>query len=144
MSYFRVALQREAERRKLAQSDLAKHTGLSRSYISRLLSGDHADLSDANFAAILKVFSTDKRAQAELIAARCLDAKAGAAGLPGNDLVDVTIKDAAKAGDRHVELPQVHLSEETERAFAWLRSQCPLNADLEKHLVGYAKLTGMK
>ena len=33
---------------------------------------------------------------------------------------------------------------ETERAFAWLRSQCPVNADLEKHLVAYAKLMGMR
>jgi len=40
--------------------------------------------------------------------------------------------------------PEIELSAETERAFAWLRSQCPLNPDLEKHLVGYAKLTGMK
>ena len=144
MSYFRVALQRETERRKLQQGDLAKSTGLSRSYISRLLSGDSADLSPENFGAILKVFAADKRAQAELIAARCMDAKAGADGTPGNDLVEITIKDAGKAAERQVELPQVHLSEETERAFAWLRSQCPLNADLEKHLVGYAKLTGMK
>jgi len=140
MSYFRVALQRETERRHLAQTDLAKHSNLSRSYISRLLSGDHADLSDDNFVAILKVFSADKRAQAELVAARCMDARVG----PGAELVQISIKDAARAESRQVELPQVHLSEETERAFAWLRSQCPLNSDLEKHLVGYAKLTGMK
>ena len=38
----------------------------------------------------------------------------------------------------------IKLSNQTERAFAWLRSQCPLNPDLEKHLVGYAKLTGME
>ena len=40
--------------------------------------------------------------------------------------------------------PEIELSAETERAFAWLRGQCPLNPDLEKHLVGYAKLTGMR
>jgi transcriptional regulator with XRE-family HTH domain len=129
------------------QSDLAKSAGLSRSYINRLLTGDHADLSDDNFVAILKVFSADKRAQAELIAAHCMDARKGAsaAGIPGAELVDISIKHPAKAGDSEVELPErIHLSKETERAFAWLRSQCPLNSDLEKHLVGYAKLTGMK
>ena len=123
------------------QSDLAKSAGLSRSYINRLLTGDHADLSDDNFVAILKVFSADKRAQAELVAARCMDARVG----PGSELVDISIKHSGKAGDAEVELPEkIHLSKETERAFAWLRSQCPLNSDLEKHLVGYAKLTGMK
>src|SRR5262245_19682627 len=105
MSYFRVALQRETERRKLQQGDLAKSTGLSRSYISRLLSGDSADLSPENFGAILKVFAADKRAQAELIAARCMDAKAGADGTPGNELVQITIKDAGKPAERQVELP---------------------------------------
>ena len=145
MSYFRVALQREAERRQLTQMDLAKHSGLSRSYISRLLSGDHADLSGKNLKAILSVFNTDKRAQADLIAAHCMDAKADAAGTTGADLVEIRIKDRAKADQREPEMQQkIHLSEETERAFAWLRSQCPLNSDLEKHLIGYAKLTGMK
>jgi hypothetical protein len=128
------------------QSDLAKSAGLSRSYINRLLGGDSADLSDENLVAILKVFP-DKRAQAELIAAHCMDARKGAsaAGIPGAELVDISIKHSGKAGDAEVELPEtIHLSKETERAFAWLRSQCPLNSDLEKHLVGYAKLTGMK
>jgi hypothetical protein len=36
------------------------------------------------------------------------------------------------------------LAHETERAFEWLRSQCPINPELETHLVGYARLTGMK
>jgi transcriptional regulator with XRE-family HTH domain len=129
------------------QMELAKLSGLSRSYINRLLTGDHADLSDDNFVAILKVFSADKRAQAELIAARCMDARKGAdaAGMPGAELVEISIKHSGRAGDAEVELPEkIHLSKETERAFAWLRSQCPLNSDLEKHLIGYAKLTGMK
>jgi hypothetical protein len=39
---------------------------------------------------------------------------------------------------------QVQLAQETERAFAFLRSHCPINSDLEKHLVGYAHLMGMK
>lgn len=143
MSYFRIALQRQAERRQLTQMDLAKQSGLSRSYISRLLSGDHADLSDKNLAGILKIFNADKRAQAELVAAHCLDAKAGAAGIPGADLVEIRIKDAGKS-ETPATQDNIQLSAETERAFAWLRSQCPLNPDLEKHLVGYAKLTGMK
>ncbi len=145
MSYFRVALQRAAERRQLSQADLARHAGLSRSYVSRLLSGENADLSDANLAAILKVFSADQHTQAELVAARCMDARVG----PGSELVEIAIKhDARVATDARpseiVSKGDVHLGAETERAFAWLRSQCPVNGDLEKHLVGYARLTGMK
>jgi hypothetical protein len=58
--------------------------------------------------------------------------------------VDIQIKNTGKPEKREIELPQVHLSSETEKAFLWLRSQCPLNPDLEQHLVGYARLTGMK
>ena len=161
MSYFRVALQRESERRRLSQTDLARVAGLSRSYISRLMSGESAELSDENLVAILKVFSADARAQAELVAARCMDARVG----PGSELVEIGIKTKSpnpnlsphpnplpvglgegtrSATAKETVPPDVRLSEETERAFAWLRSQCPVNADLEKHLVGYAKLTGMK
>ena len=144
MSYLSIALQRQTERRRLSQSDLARGAGMSKSYISRLFSGESHELSDQNFSAVLKNFSADLLAQAELIAARCMDAKAGAAGTPGADLVEIRIKSGGQAEKREPEFPQIHLSQETERAFAWLRSQCPVNPDLEKHLVGYAKLTGMK
>ena len=138
-----MALQRAAERRQLTQAELARLACLSHSYVSRLLSGEKADLSDENLTAILKVFSADQRTQAELIAARCMDARVG----PGSELVDISIKGGGKGDARAAEIvskENVHLGEETERAFAWLRSQCPINPDLEKHLVGYAKLTGMK
>ncbi len=144
MSYLSIALQRQAERRHLNQSDIARGANLSRSYISRLFSGESHELSDQNFTAVLKIFSADQLAQAELVAARCMDAKAGAAGAPGAELVEIKVKGATSAEKTEFGFPQVHLSQETERAFAWLRSQCPLNPDLEKHLVGYAKLTGMK
>ena len=144
MSYLSIALQRQAERRQLNQSDVARGCGLSRSYISRLFSGDSHELSDQNFASILKIFSADQLAQAELVAARCMDAKAGAAGTPGADLVEIKVKGAPSAEKSESGLPPLHLSQETERAFAWLRSQCPLNPDLEKHLVGYARLMGMR
>jgi transcriptional regulator with XRE-family HTH domain len=137
MSYFRVALQRQSERQSLNQTDIANRAGLSRSYVSRLLSGDHADLSDENFLALLKAF--DRQAQAELTVARCMDVRVG----PAADLIEIHVKEAGKAQHREVEVPHVHLSQETERAFAWLRSQCPINSDLEKHLVGYARLMGM-
>jgi transcriptional regulator with XRE-family HTH domain len=153
MSYFSIALQRCAERRQLNQSDLAKRSGISNSYISRLYSGESRDLSDANFASLLNAFATDPAAQAEIIAARCQDilAVARAARTPGSELVDILVKksnqpSATLAGPPRTnpQLPEVELSHETERAFAWLRRQCPLKPDLEKHLVGYAKLTGMK
>ena len=79
-------------------------------------------------------------AQAELVAARCMDARVG----PGSELVEIMVKKSGATPAATRPAPEVELSAETERAFAWLRSQCPLNPDLEKHLVGYAKLTGMK
>ena len=141
MSYLSIALQRRIERRQMNQSDLAKQSGISRSYISRLFSGEATELSDENFVAVLKVFAADTQAQAELIAARCMDVRVG----PGSELVEIAVKGRtpAKNGEQK-EFPDVELSHETERAFAWLRSQCPVNPELEKHLVGYAKLTGMK
>jgi transcriptional regulator with XRE-family HTH domain len=144
MSYLSIALQRQTERRHLNQSDIARGANLSRSYISRLFSGESHELSDQNFSALLKIFAADPLAQAELVAARCQDAKAAAIGTPGADLVEIKVKAAAPAEKPDSSFPQVHLSQETERAFAWLRSQCPVNPDLEKHLVGYARLTGMK
>jgi transcriptional regulator with XRE-family HTH domain len=140
MSYLSIALQRRAERRQLNQSDLAKLSGISKSYISRLFSGVSSELSDENFIAVLKVFAADPAAQAEIIAARCMDARVG----PGSELVEIMVKKSNPSPIASRPAPEIELSAETERAFAWLRSQCPLNPDLEKHLVGYAKLTGMK
>jgi transcriptional regulator with XRE-family HTH domain len=141
MSFFSTALQRAIERRRLNQSDLARESGISRSFISRIMSGESRDVSDQNLIAILKIFSADPTTQAELVAARCMDARVG----PGADLVDIRVKTAAKSEKTEPNLAEpVHLSQETERAFAWLRSQCPVNPELERHLVGYAKLMGLK
>ena len=144
MSYLSIALQRRLERRQMNQSDLSRQSGISRSYISRLLSGEFSELSDANFTSLLKAFAADPQAQADLVAARCMDARVG----PGSELVEITVKKSnpqSEIGNRKsFAFPEVELSHETERAFAWLRSQCPVNPDLEKHLVGYARLTGMK
>lgn len=144
MSYLSIALQRRIERRQMNQSDLAKQSGISKSYISRLFSGEATELSDANFAALLKVFAADPQAQAELVAARCMDVRVG----PGSELVEIAVRVPNRKSEienrKLNEFPHVDLSHETERAFAWLRSQCPVNPELEKHLVGYAKLTGMK
>ena len=140
MSYLSTALQRQSQRHGYSQSDVARASGVSRSYLSRLFTGDAQELSDQNFIAILKVFAADPLAQAELIAARCLDARVG----PGSDLVEIKVKNASPAEKRELEFPLVPLSQEAERAFAWLRSQCPVNPDLEKLIVSYARLTGMK
>jgi transcriptional regulator with XRE-family HTH domain len=144
MSYLSIALQRRIERRQMNQSDLAKQSGISKSYISRLFSGVASELSDENFVAMLKVFAADPQAQAELIAARCMDVRVG----PGSELVEVAVRAPNRKSEienrKSNEFGHVELSHETERAFAWLRSQCPINPDLEKHLVGYARLTGMK
>ena len=145
MSYLSTALQRQIERRQFSQADIARESGLSRGYVSKLLSGEPHELSDQNFAAILKIFSADQLAQAELVAESCMDVRgrARAAGTLGADLVEIKVKNLAAAEKRENEFPQVHLSQETERAFSWLRSQCPVNPDLEKHVVGYARLMGM-
>jgi transcriptional regulator with XRE-family HTH domain len=144
MSYFRVALQRAMEGQRLNQAELAREAGLSRSYVSRLFSGEDAALTDENMIALLKVFSSNPRTQAELVAARCMDARVG----PGSEHVEIAIKTRDKVEDKVrdkvAERPQVPLGEEAERAFAWLRSQCPVNSDLEKHLISYARLVGMK
>lgn len=140
MSYFSTALKRIAERNDLKQADIVRGSGLTRSHISRLFTGDQKLVYDADMAAILRVFRRDPRDQAELVAARCMDVRTG----PGAELVEITIQGEAHRNGREREIQEVELSHETERAFAWLRSQCPINADLEKHLVGYARLTGMK
>jgi transcriptional regulator with XRE-family HTH domain len=44
------------------QTALARGAGLSKSYISRLLSGASHDLSDENFTAILTTFPADQLA----------------------------------------------------------------------------------
>jgi transcriptional regulator with XRE-family HTH domain len=64
MSYFRVALRRETEKRQISQVELARQCGLSKSYVSRLMSeeGESATLSDGVVVAILGAFSADKRA----------------------------------------------------------------------------------
>ena len=142
MSYFSTALNRISERRGFKQADIARESGLSRSHVSRLFKGDQKTIYDSDMVSILRVFRADPRDQAKLIAARCMDARIG----PGADLVQITVNDqaTAKSDTPASEFEKVELSHETERAFAWLRSQCPVNADLEKHLVGYARLTGMK
>lgn len=147
MSYFSIALQRAAESSHKSQTDIGNLSGVSRSFISRLMTGDAAELSDKHFTAILKVFATTPRTQAEIIAARCIDilAVARAANTPGAELVEISIKGHTPAKSAKAqEFPDVELPHETERAFAWLRGQCPVNPDLEKHLVGYARMLGMK
>jgi len=139
MSYLSIALQRCTELQRMNQSDLARQSGVSRSFISRLFSGEKEEISDPNFIALLKAFSADPQAQAEIIAARCMDARVG----PGAELVEISVRGRPPKGEPDHKLPDVELPRETERAIAWLRAQCPVNPDLEKHLVMYAKLLGM-
>jgi hypothetical protein len=145
MSFLSTTLQRRAEIRHLNQTDIARQSGISRSNISRLFGGEFSDMSDDNFAALLNVFVADPQAQAEIIAARCEDTLevARAARIRGAELVKISVRTLDAKADTGAVIPGVQLSAETERAFAWLRNQCPLNPDLEKHLVGYAKLMGM-
>jgi len=138
MSYFSTALTRLAERNDLKQADFVRKAGLTRSHVSRLFNADQRNITDEDLAAVLKVFSNVVD-RAELVAARCMDARTG----PGSELVDISVKTAETASAAGAEPPTVALPSETEKAFAWLRSQCPLNPDLERHLVGYARLTGM-
>jgi len=146
MSFLSTTLQRRAEIRRLNQADIAKQSGISKSFVSRLFTGEFTDMSDENFTSLLNVFVTDPHAQAEIIAARCMDTIAAAreARVPGAALVDIVVRKPADCGEAQAPSPSVQLSAETERAFAWLRQQCPANPALEKHLIGYAKLMGME
>jgi transcriptional regulator with XRE-family HTH domain len=146
MSYLGTALTRMSEQHGLIQADLHRKTGLSRAHISRVCSGEAQDLSPEHFGAVLKVFAGDPRAQAELIRARCMDAREeGAAAAPAaTALVEIRVRDQAPPKGEPGYPEQIHLSRETEKAFAWLRSQCPINSHLEKHLVGYARMLGME
>jgi transcriptional regulator with XRE-family HTH domain len=139
MSYLSTALTRLAELHDLRQADFVRDAGLTRSHVSRIFSGAQRVITDADFIAISKVFARQPEAQAELVAARCMDARVG----PAADRVEIRVKGgAAKNADRS-ELPMVKLPHDVERALEWLRGQCPLNPGLARHLVGYAKLTGM-
>jgi transcriptional regulator with XRE-family HTH domain len=143
MSFLSTALNRLSERHNLKQADVARDSGLTKSHVSRIFSGDQKTVTDEDFIAIAKAFARDPKSQAELVMARCMDARTG----PGSDLVEIRIyKATGSAVDAgpSTTFQSVELAHETEKAFAWLRSQCPLNPDLERHLVGFAKLTGMR
>jgi hypothetical protein len=142
MSYFSIALTRIAERTNVRQADIVRTTKMPRSQVSRIFNGDQKYITETDLGALLNCFR-DPRDRAEIVAARCKDVCIG----PGAELVEINIKGPAPASakaTKQSEFPHVELSHDTERAFAWLRSQCPLNPDLEKHLLGYARLTGMK
>ena len=144
MSYLSTALNRLAERHEMKQADVVRETGLTRSHVSRIFSGDQRTVTDEDFIALLRAFARHVHTQAELVAARCADARVG----PGAELVTITVKSPDVGTKSHAlsgsDFSEVELSHETEKAFAWLRSQCPVNPDLEKHLVGFARLTGMR
>src|SRR5689334_24786778 len=134
MSYFSTALKRIAERNDLKQADIVRESGLTRSHVSRLFTGDQKQVYDADMTAILRVFRRNPHDQAQLVAARCMDVRTG----PGAELVEITIKGDGQRSEHEREIQDVELSHETERAFAWLRSQCPVNPDLrsEERRVG--------
>ena len=142
MSYLSTALTRLAELHDLRQADVVRVAGLTRSHVSRIFGGEQRVITDADFIAISKVFARHPEAQAELLVARCMDACVG----PAAARVEIRVKGAGREGERasaRSDRPGVKLPHDVERAFEWLRSQCPLNPDLQRHLVGYAKLTGM-
>ena len=140
MSYFSTALTRITERNQLRQADVVRDSGLTRSHVSRLFSGEQRTITDEDFLSLLKAFR-EKRDQAELIAARCMDYRVG----PGAAFVEIMVN-LPKPGEGAVAVrkdPDVELSHETEEMFRWLRRQCPLSPAMEKHLLGFAKMMGM-
>jgi hypothetical protein len=142
MGYLSTALARLASKNGMKQVDIVRESGLDKSIISRLFNAEKLTIGDEDFIRVLAAFKRQPEDQAELIAARCMDVRVG----PAADLVDIRVKRSAPAGhgEENFGFPYVELSHEGERAFAWLRSQCPLNPDLERHLIGFAKLTGLK
>ena len=138
MSYFSTALTRITERNQLRQADVARESGLTRSHVSRLFNGEQRTITDEDFISLLKAYR-EKRDQAEIIAARCMDVRVG----PAAALVEITVKVPGAANAAEAKLPDVELSHETEEMFRWLRRQCPLSPAMEKHLLGFAKMMGM-
>lgn len=141
MSYFSTALTRITERNQLRQADVVRDAGLTRSHVSRLFSGEQRTITDEDFIALLKAYR-DKRDQAELTAARCMDVRVG----PAAALVEIAVKVPKLGAEGAVAVrkdPDVELSHETEEMFRWLRRQCPITPALEKHLLGFAKMMGM-
>jgi hypothetical protein len=140
MPFLTTALVRLSDKNGFKQADIVRESGLNKSVVSRLFNAEKLTITDDDFVKLVKVFRRRPEDQAELIAARCMDVRIG----PGADLVDVRVIRSAPREERDWGFPQVELSHDGEKAFAWLRSQCPLNPDLERHLIGFAKLTGMK
>jgi len=113
---------------------------MNKSLVCRLFNGEKLRIADEDFVKVLTAFRRLPEEQAELIAARCMDARVG----PGAELVDIAVKKSAPAnGERDFGFTVVELSHDGERAFAWLRGQCVLNVDLERHMIGLAKLRGL-
>ncbi len=142
MSYFSTAITRIAARNQLTQTEIARHAGLTQSHISRVFNGEHRTITNEDFVKLIGAFK-DMRDRAEIIAARCMDVRVGSGADQVKIIVEGPARDTGK-GAKQNEFPEIELSHETERAIAYLRSQCPINPDLEKHLLGYARLMGMK
>src|SRR5690348_14744444 len=87
MSYFSTALTRITDRNQLRQADVARESGLTRSHVSRLFNGEQRTITDQDLISLLKAFR-DKRDQAEIIAARCMDVRVG----PAAHLVEIAVK----------------------------------------------------
>lgn len=141
MSYFSTALTRITDRNQLRQADVVRDSGLTRSHVSRLFSGEQRTITDDDFISLLKAFR-EKRDQAELIAARCMDVRVG----PAAHFVEIAVNLPKPGAEGTVAVrkdPDVELSHETEEMFRWLRRQCPLSPAMEKHLLGFAKMMGM-
>lgn len=139
MSYLGITLQRIAGDNDRSQKLIAENSGISRSTINRIFSGEIKDVADADFAAIASATTQKKQQQAELVAARCDDVRNG----PGADLVEIVVR--GKPVERKLtEFPEVKLSREHERALAFLRSQVPLNEALGDVLKNMAVAMGLK
>ena len=141
MSYLSSALNRLADRNGSRQADIVRESGLNKSFVSRLFNAEKLTVLDEDFLHLLKAFRKAPGDQAELIAARCMDARVG----PGGELVEIRVKQTKEPPHKESNwgYPEVQLSHDAERAFAWLRSQCPVNPEMERHLIGFARLTGM-
>ena len=140
MIYVSTALNRLADKNGFKQADVVRESGLNKSFVSRLFNAEKLSLTDEDFLSLLKAFRRRPEEQAELIAARCMDARIG----PGSELVEIRVKHGVPSRkERKFGYAEVELSHDGERALAWLRSQCPLNPEMERHLIGFAKLTGM-
>jgi transcriptional regulator with XRE-family HTH domain len=121
---------------------LAEKTGLQASFISRIKTGEQKFIARDDLVNISSFFSRNESTgeptpfdPAQLVWAHLMDEKVGV----GADLVEVTIRHSRKG---EID-PKIGLSDEAERALAFIRNQVGSQKAAERFLIDFASMLGM-